>query len=115
MKRIALAAVLILGSTLNAAADWDTLYFVDMQKPRGQERSDEARNADLLVCGSPSNFELDKDLIPAVVRCMRKHGWRVAQTKHTHTWIDPDTSGTCYNGSYMGIPSVQCTPGDHSN
>jgi hypothetical protein len=115
MTRFYLVGLLLSATASSALADWDTYGFDDFRKPHGQERGDAERNADLLACGTSDRFEVDNAAVPALVKCMRQHGWRVAGIKHTRTWIDRDTGGTCYHGEFMGMAAVQCTPGDHSN
>ena len=72
--------MIILCGAVSALADWDTLVFEDTVKPHGQERGDTERNADLLACGSTSNFEIDTSKIPAAVRFMRRHGWHLYES-----------------------------------
>jgi hypothetical protein len=107
MTRLYLVGLLLSATASSASADWDTYSFSTIRK--SQQGDAEPAN-DLLACGASANFEVANAARPALLKCMRRRGWRLSSIKHTHTWIDRDTGGTCYHGEFLGMPDVQCTP-----
>ncbi len=89
MKRLALVAVLLLGSALAAHADNDT-YTNVLKAPR----SDMELHADVDACaaryGAPQNGVRTSAVFK---RCMAGHGWRFDHTTVEHTYPDPDNPG----------------------
>ena len=98
MRRIALAAVLLLGGALAAQADTD--HWVNTQK---QPRADAnfAAQSDADYCTQTVGPDLNGRPTPlAFKRCMASRGWRLSYTTRTKpekTWIDPDTGLTCHD------------------
>jgi hypothetical protein len=104
MKRIVLAAALLMAAATAAHADHDV--FTDMLK---HPRSDDVLNADAAECREQtgqSNFN-GSPMLPSYLRCMRARGWRfnyTAVSRDYHhrwivpgvTWTDPDRPGTCH-------------------
>jgi len=96
MKRLALAAALLLAGALNAQADINIWANVAKQ-PRG--------DAELQVDASYCEQRVGKDLngrptTRQFKRCMLGRGWRFAHSKRQpvtreHTWIDPESGLTC--------------------
>ena len=93
MKRIVLAAALLIAAGVAAHADVD--HFTNLHK---QSRGDDVLNVDAQSCrdqtGQP-NYN-GSPMYPSYVRCMRGRGWRFDYTKVEKTWIDPDTGDTCH-------------------
>jgi len=104
MKRIILAAALLMAAATAAHADHD--IWTDMAK---HHRSNDVLNATAAECRAQtgqSNFN-GAAMLPAYLRCMRANGWRFDHTAvtsdyHHHwiipgkTWTDPDEPGTCH-------------------
>ena len=104
MKRIVLAAALLMAAATAAYADHDV--WTDMHK---HPRSDDVLNADAAACRAQTgqgNFN-GSPLLPSYLRCMLARGWRfnyTAVTSDYHhrwigpgvTWTDPDRPGTCH-------------------
>jgi hypothetical protein len=106
MKRIALAAALLIAAGAAAQADVD--HFTNLLK---QPRGDDVLNVEAETCrdqtGQP-NFNGSR-MLPSYLRCMRARGWRFDYTSvdrhHHHGWIDPDTGLRCH-GIMGGFGSV---------
>jgi hypothetical protein len=98
MKRIALAALVLLGGVVAAQADMD--HWVNTQK---QPRFDVNRAAqiDAEACSQIAGPDLNgRPTSPAFKRCMATRGWRLGYTERTkpeQTWIDPNTGLTCHD------------------
>jgi hypothetical protein len=100
MKRLALVAMLLLGSALGAQADTD--HWVNTGKyPRPDP--DTAARIDADYCTQMVGPDLNGRPTPlAFKRCMASHGWRYQYTTRERaprekTWIDPDTGLTCHD------------------
>ncbi len=105
MKRIALAAVLLIAAGVAAQADTD--HWTDL-RPK-LSRGDDVLNVDARNCRDHTgqlNFN-GSPMLPAYLRCMRARGWRFDYTAvrrdYHHrwivpgvTWTDPDRPGTCH-------------------
>jgi hypothetical protein len=92
MKRIALAALLLVGGV--AAAQADMSHYTNLLK---QQRGDHALHDDAEYCDARVGRDLNG--VPtsaAYKRCMRSRGWRFDYTHVRKTWIDPDTGDTCH-------------------
>ena len=104
MKRIVLAAALLMAAVTAAYADHDV--WTDLHK---HHRSDDVLNADAAACRAQTgqgNFN-GSPLLPSYLRCMLARGWRFDHTAVTWdyhhrwivpgvTWTDPDRPGTCH-------------------
>ena len=89
MKRIAMTCVLLLGTTLCAAADNDT--YTNLRK---QPRGDDMLQGDVESCAQ--TLGRPKNGVPtsrAFKRCMLTRGWRFERTKVEQTYPDPDNPG----------------------
>jgi hypothetical protein len=89
MERLALAALLLLGSAFAAHADNDT--YTNMAKT---PRSDFELHADVDACAARLGHP--KNGVPtsaAFKRCMRGRGWRFDHTTVEHLYPDPDNPG----------------------
>jgi hypothetical protein len=109
MKRMIVAAAVLLGSALNAQADIDT--WVNIAKyPCG----DDALQVDAHSCEQSVGQNTNgKPTSRRFKQCMADRGWRFDHSTYQHaapehTWIDPDTGLLCkqikvfgnVNGSY---------------
>jgi hypothetical protein len=103
MKRLVLAAIVLLGTQLAAHADY--VNYTNMLK---QPRSDAELNADVQYCdqrvgpnwrGVPTSA--------AYKSCMRSRGWRFDWERVERTWIDPDTGNRCH--SILGGVGSECS------
>ena len=94
MKKIVLAAALLIVASATAYADVD--HFTNLLK---QPRGDDVLSVDAQDCrdrtGQP-NYN-GSPMYPSYVRCMRSRGWRFDYTRVRKTWIDPDTGDTCHD------------------
>lgn len=97
MKRIALAAALLIAAGAAAQADVD--HFTNLRK---QPRGDDLLHVDAQSCRDQTgqlNFN-GSPMLPTYLRCMRARGWRFDYTfvhRHHHDgWIDPDTGERCH-------------------
>ena len=98
MKRLVVAAALLLSTGLAAHAD--VKHWTDLTH---QSRSDDVLNADADYC----NWKVGRrdvsgvPVTPAYRSCMRGRGWRYDYTEahrhHHHGWIDPDTGLRCHS------------------
>jgi len=100
-----MAALLLIGGVLNAHADNDVY-----NSATKHDRSDAELQNDTDSCaqkfGAPKNGTKTSSQFK---RCMLGHGWRFSHTVRVHTWIDPDTGLTCRHGTFMGVPSSDCS------
>jgi hypothetical protein len=108
MRRMILAAALLLGGALGAQADIDT--WVNVAKyPRG----DDALQVDARYCEQQVGQNTNgKPTSRRFKQCMAGRGWRFDHSTYQHvaperTWIDPDTGLLCKdlkasNGSAFG-------------
>jgi hypothetical protein len=98
MKRLALVALLLLGSALGAQADTDH-WGNTLKYPR----PDPAADIDADYCAQMVGPDLNgRPTSPAFKRCMASRGWRYQYTTRErapreNTWIDPDTGLTCHD------------------
>ena len=96
MKRMILAAALLLGGALGAQADNNTWYNVAKQ-PRGTD----ALHVDVDYCEQRVGPDLNgRPTSRQFKQCMLGRGWRFGHTTREravreHTWVDPDTGLTC--------------------
>jgi hypothetical protein len=104
MKRILLAAALLLGGAIGAQAD-NNVWSDTTRRARG----DDALHADVAVCEQRVGPDLNgRPTSRQFKKCMSGRGWRLDHTTRErvtreHTWIDPDTGLTCHS---EGIASV---------
>ena len=104
MKKIILAAALLMAAGPAAYADYDV--WTDLAK---HHRSNDVLHADEESCQEQTgqqNFN-GSPILPAYKSCMRGRGWRFDHTAVTSdyhhrwiipgkTWTDPDEPGTCH-------------------
>ena len=117
MKRFIIASALLLGSVLTGQAALD-IYWYDLIRPNGQPRNDATFEDAINSCDQQAGIQYGTSVSPAFKACMRGLSYRFVSSRrqripHLHTWIDVDTGGTCYHGTFMGMPSIECTPGDN--
>jgi hypothetical protein len=98
MRRMTLAAALLLAGALIAHADTD--HWVNTLKhPRADPGA--AAQADAAYCERKVGPDLNGRPTPVrFKRCMASRGWRLDYTEHTprvKTWIDPETGLTCHD------------------
>jgi hypothetical protein len=87
MKRLVVAAILLMSAVVAAQADSE---YANTQK---QWRGDDALQADAQYCDQRFGVVLDGAVTPAAYKkCMLGRGWRNPQT-----WIDPETGDTCHD------------------
>jgi len=97
MKRIVLAAALLIAA--GAAAYADTDHFTNLLK---QHRGDDVLSVDAQDCRDRTgqqNYN-GSPMLRAYLRCMRASGWRVDYThvsRHHRGWIDPETGLRCHS------------------
>ena len=104
MKKIVLAAALLMAAATAAHADHDV--YTDMRRPY---RSNDVLAADEAACRAQTgqqNFN-GSPILSTYKSCMRSRGWRFDHTAVTSdyhhrwivpgvTWTDPDRPGTCH-------------------
>jgi len=104
MKRIVLAAALLMAAAAAAHADYD-VYTNILKQPR----SEDVLHADEAYCSEKTgqqNFN-GSPILSTYKGCMRGRGWRfnyTAVSRDYHhrwivpgvTWTDPDRPGTCH-------------------
>ena len=104
MKRIVLAAALLMAAGVAAHADTD--HFTNLLK---QPRGDDVLNVDAQDCRDRTGQQnyTGSPMLPSSLRCMRGRGWRFDYThvRRHHGWIDPDTGLRCH-GIMGGFGSV---------
>jgi hypothetical protein len=101
MKRMVLITLLLLGGGIAAQADTSTYT---SKIPRSDADLQAAGDYCDQMLGPVHNGEITPTKYK---RCMLSQGWRYQSTarEHTsseqtssgHTWIDPDTGGTCHD------------------
>ena len=93
MKRIVMAAALLMAAGSAAYADHDV--YTNMLK---QPRSDDVLHADEAYCMEKTGQQSfnSSPILPAYKSCMRGRGWRYDHTHVRRTWIDPDTGLPCH-------------------
>jgi hypothetical protein len=79
MKRTIIAALLLAGSALGAAAETRGYVFKDVLKPLGHDRSADVRHEDGRACGATGDLDMPAD-VTTFKRCMLARGWRFART-----------------------------------
>jgi len=97
MKRIVLAAALLIAA--GAAAQADSDHWTDL-RPK-LSRGDDVLTVDAANCRyqtGQQNYNYSP-MLPSYLRCMRGQGWRFDYTAHYHHhgWIDPDTGDHCHS------------------
>jgi hypothetical protein len=92
MKRLAIAAALLLTTALSAYADHPDVTYHDLIRPNGQPRSDAVFNAAVAACKRITHDSKYSDDSPAMKRCMLKRGYAWESTR----WIEdqPESSST---------------------
>jgi hypothetical protein len=98
MKRIMMAAVLLVAGAVYAQADQD-IYRSTTKYARGDFELQADTNACSQEFGAPRNG------VPTprtYKQCMQKRGWRYQHTVRERTsaqktWIDPETGDTCHD------------------
>jgi hypothetical protein len=101
MKRMVLAAALVLAGA--CAAQADTNVWTNTTK---HARSDAQTRADAAACQRIVGPDLNG--VPtsrAMKRCMARRGWRFEYTRREYTWIDPDTGLRCHNADIACVCS----------
>jgi hypothetical protein len=99
MKRIVLAAAMLIAA--GAAAQADTDHWTDVRSK--VSRGDAVLNVEAENCRyqtGQQNYN-GSPMLPAYLRCMRARGWRFDYTevnrRHHHGWIDPETGLRCHS------------------
>ena len=105
MKHAVMVALLLAGCVLNAHADND-VYNSATKHDRSDADLQAATDSCAQKLGAPKNGTKTSAQFK---RCMLGHGWRFSHTVREHTWIDPETGLTCRHGTFMGIPSSNCS------
>jgi hypothetical protein len=92
MKRLIIAATMLLGSALGAYADHSDDTYHDMIRPNGHARSDTVFNAAVAACKRVTHDSLYGADSPAMKGCMLKRGYSWESTR----WIEdrPESSNT---------------------
>jgi len=106
MKRMILAAALILAGALSAHADTDIYY-----DTTGRHRGDDLLHVDTAYCdaryGAPKNGRVTS---LAYKRCMASRGWRFQKTKVVHYYTDPNQPGlVCHDIKVFGVIGSSCS------
>jgi hypothetical protein len=92
MKRLVVAAILLMSAVVGAQAD------SEYANTRKQWRGDDALQADAQYCDQRFGVVLDGAVTPAAYKkCMLGRGWRYRRATHPQTWIDPETGDTCHD------------------
>ena len=92
MKRLVVAAILLMSPVVGAQAD------SEYANTRKQWRGDDALQADAQYCDQRFGVVLDGAVTPAAYKkCMLGRGWRYRRATHPQTWIDPKTGDTCHD------------------
>jgi hypothetical protein len=89
MKRLVVAAILLMGAAVGAQAD------SEYANTRKQWRGDDALQADAQYRDQRFGVVLDGAVTPAAYKkCMLGRGWRYRRATRPQTWIDPETGDT---------------------
>jgi hypothetical protein len=105
MKRAVIVALALIGGALKAHADSD-VYNTTTKYARSDAELHAATESCAQKFGAPDN---GTETSPRFKRCMLGRGWRFSHTVRERTWIHPETGLTCRHGSFMGIPSSDCS------
>ena len=103
MKRLALVAIVLLGTGFAAYAD--VAHYTNLLK---QPRGDAELNVDMDYCAQRVGPDpRGVPTPPAYKSCMRSRGWRWNSKQIDWTWIDPETGLTCH--AILGGAGQECS------
>ena len=128
MKRIVIAAALLLGATLGAHAR-SVDYYHDLIRPNGHPRSAAIHQRDLNFCYRATGASRYRPDTPAFRKCMLGRGYKWTRVRilpdrprppaATPGWHvchydcdnpeNPESGFVCRDEVFMGIPARRCT------
>lgn len=113
MKRIIIAATMLLGSVFAAHADHMVFRWHDTIRPHGHKRSDAIGEANVNHCNAQFGAPVDS-ISPAYEDCMRALGYRFvsARLKRGPDGA-PDGGGGVCSARILGIEETAWTVDDH--